>query len=93
MKLEIKYSARFKRDMKKLRHDQKLVEEIQTVIKRLANRETLEPRYRDHPLTGNMKELRDCHIRNDVILVYGIEEASLTLYCMRVGSHSEVLNL
>lgn len=93
MKLKIKYSVRFKRDMKKLQHDKKLVEEIFSVIKRLANGETLEQRYRDHRLSGNMKELRDCHIRNDVLLIYGIEKQELTLHCMRVGSHAEVLNL
>jgi mRNA interferase YafQ len=31
---------------------------------------SLPPKYRDHPLQGQWKHLRDCHIEGDWILLY-----------------------
>ena len=36
----------------------------------LANDQPLEPRYRDHALTGEWKDHRDCHIKPDLVLIY-----------------------
>lgn len=44
--------------------------------------------YQDHPLAGNWKDFRDCHIEPDWLLIYKFETDSLIL--ARTGSHSEL---
>ena len=62
---------------------------LKPVIAMLANDATLPPRYRDHPLTGNWIDHRDCHIRPDLVLIYRKSDAD-TLQLVRLGSHSEL---
>ena len=57
MKYKIFLTTRFKKDAKKLsEQDRQATIEI---IDRLAAGETLEPKYKDHPLTGKLKGYRD----------------------------------
>ena len=50
----------------------------------------LDPKYKDHPLTGNWKGFRDCHILLDWILVYRIHKDKLLLVLTRTGTHSDL---
>ncbi|MDR0634838.1 MAG: type II toxin-antitoxin system YafQ family toxin [Azoarcus sp.] len=34
----------------------------------------LEPRHRDHALTGDWKDYRDCHLEPDLVLIYQIHQ-------------------
>lgn len=65
---------------------------INQAVKILANGETLEPRYKDHPLIGNYIGFRECHIKSDLLLVYEIRDDVLELYLAATGSHSELFN-
>lgn len=76
MRYQVKFTNQFKRDLK--------------LVERLANGETLEPKYRDHDLTGNYKGCRECHIAPDWLLVYEVVEDVLVLMLYRTGSHSEL---
>ena len=38
------------------------MEKLRTVIERLRSRGPSDPRHNDHPLSGQWKGLRDCHI-------------------------------
>jgi mRNA interferase YafQ len=58
------------------------------VLFKLLNDIELETKYKDHQLKGNMKEFRECHIKPDLLLVYGIINDALEL--VNIGSHSEV---
>jgi mRNA interferase YafQ len=60
------------------------------VIDLLAKGECLEARYRDHALTGNYKEAKECHIDPDWLLVYEHINDVLVLMLYRLGSHSEL---
>jgi mRNA interferase YafQ len=51
----------------------KEAEEIKDVIRKLINEDSLDERHRDHPLRGNYKGCRDCHIEPDWILIYKID--------------------
>lgn len=74
--------------MKKLnKEDLSLVENL---LNRLANDETLEPKYKDHKLKGSLKGLRECHIKPNLVLIYDKIEDLLILKAINVGSHSEV---
>lgn len=55
----------------------------------LATDAQLEPRCRDHALTSDWAGYRDCHVRPDLVLIYGKPD-DITLRLARLGSHSEV---
>ncbi len=88
MKYKIFLTTRFKKDAKKLsEQDRQATIEI---IDRLAAGETLEPKYKDHPLTGKLKGYRDCHVKADLVLIYKIEDDILLLSAYRISSHSNL---
>ena len=64
------------------------MELIQSVIDMLAIPEALPEKNRDHNLTGNYANKRECHILSDWLLVYRIEGSELVLY--RTGTHSDL---
>jgi len=49
----------------------------------------LPEKYRDHPLAGEWKDFRDCHIRPDLVLIYRKPDSG-TLDLVRLGAHSEI---
>lgn len=60
------------------------------VVNKLAMGETLPPQYRDHALTGNFIGFRDCHIENDWVLIYKIQNDVLILTLADTGTHSDL---
>jgi len=88
------YTAQFKRDYKrekKGQHRATLDVDLQSVLSALLDDLPLEPRHRDHALTGDWRDHRDCHVKPDLVLIYQKPNAD-TLRLVRLGSHSE-LNL
>lgn len=86
--MNIYYTTQFKKDYKKLKKQKKDLSKLRVVIEKLSSGKLLAPIYRDHPLSGNWKNHRDCHIEPDWILIYRITNEDL--YLERTGSHSEL---
>lgn len=86
--LKIELTTAIKRDLKKYKHQKEVLHDLQEIIKLLIKKKPLPPKNRDHNLTGNWKNHRECHVRNDVLLIYKIEDGFLFL--TRFGSHSEL---
>ncbi|EGN2763654.1 type II toxin-antitoxin system YafQ family toxin [Campylobacter jejuni] len=88
MKYEIRVLKEYKKNYKKLTLKEKdLVDEI---VYRLSSNETLERKYKDHKLKGEFKELRECHVKPDLLLIYQKQDDKLILTCINIGSHSEL---
>ena len=90
--LTIKRTGQFKRDYKremKGRHRPTLQTALIEVLKDLVSEQPLADKYRDHQLTGNWKDCRDCHIKPDLVLIYR-KVSGNDLQLIRLGSHSEV---
>ena len=88
----IETGQRFRRDLKRERksqHGQNLATLLEPVLDMLAADIPLPPNCRDHPLTGDWVDHRDCHIRPDLVLIYRKPDAD-TLQLVRLGSHSEL---
>lgn len=86
--LNIEFTSRFKKDFKRVQSQGKNINELKDVMNKLAKKEKLEEKYKDHPLHGNYKGYRDCHIRPDWVLIYKVTDHKLILE--RTGSHSEL---
>jgi mRNA interferase YafQ len=57
----------------------------------LADDQPLKERHRDHALSGNWKDHRECHLKPDLLLIYKKPDEK-TLRFVRMGSHSELFN-
>lgn len=90
MKLQVKFSSRFEKDLKLAKKQKKDLNKLFNVIEKLANLEQLDNKYKDHPLLGEYKGLRECHIEPDWLLIYYVENNTLTLVLSRLGSHSDL---
>lgn len=66
---------------------------LKDVVTRLANDEPLDPRHKDHPLSGEWSGHRECHIQPDWLLIYRYENDILVLALTRTGTHSDLFNL
>ncbi|MBU1666184.1 MAG: type II toxin-antitoxin system YafQ family toxin [Gammaproteobacteria bacterium] len=85
-------TGQFKRDYKREsrgQHRATLDADVLPVLKALANDQALGPRYCDHPLSGDWKDHRDCHIKPDLVLIYQKPDDG-TIRLVRLGSHSEL---
>jgi mRNA interferase YafQ len=92
--LSIKYHNQFKKDYKaalKKGYNKQLFQEIITL---LAMEKTLPQKYRDHILNNSkkFKNMRECHIKPDLLLIYKIDREELCLSLIRTGSHSNLFN-
>jgi mRNA interferase YafQ len=86
-----KYTVRFKKDIKKIKGSgRKDLKKLKDVMRMLIEEKPLEARYSDHPLMGNMKGHRDCHIEPDWLLIYMIDKDNKSIVFTRTGSHSEL---
>lgn len=90
MKYEVVQTQTFKKSLKRMLRRGKDQKKIYNVIALLAQGEPLPPQYRDHALTGNLLGLRDCHIENDWVLLYYIQESVLVLTLSDTGTHSDL---
>jgi mRNA interferase YafQ len=88
--LEIVYTTKMKRDVKRMTRRGKDISKLVIVLDLLANRTPMPTRYRDHPLSGNLGDFRECHIEGDWLLMYRIFEDTLILSASGTGTHSDL---
>ena len=85
------YTGQFKRDLKRLKKSgNKDTGKLKAVINLLIEGKPLSTRYRDHSLTGNYQNRRECHIEPDWLLIYKIDNHAGEIVFERTGSHSEL---
>ena len=88
--LKVRYSAKFKKDFKLAQKRGLPMQELKSIIEKLATGETLDAKHRDHALSGNYAMFRECHIRPDWLLIYRINDDALELLAHRTGTHSDL---
>ena len=90
MKYDVQFTNQFKKDMKRAAKQKKNIEELYSVIEKIANGEKLGARYRDHLLSGNYEGCHGCHILPDWLLIYEIKDSVSILLLDRLGSHADL---
>jgi mRNA interferase YafQ len=78
--------AQFRRDVKLAKKRGKGMAKLREAILLPIEGDPLPPRYKDHPLAGDWKHFRDCHLEPDWLLIYKIVGEDLHL--VRTGTHS-----
>ena len=91
MKYVVRNTSAFKKDYKRGKKRGLDLSKLQRVVELLANGTSLPESLRDHALTGNWANHRECHIAPDWLLIYQIYEDVLVLELTRTGSHSDLL--
>ena len=87
----IKRTSRFKSSFKRVSKSLSFSKEIfEYVVMALANDIPLPLHYKDHTLQGKYKNLRECHIAPDILLVYEKEDSYILLTLIDIGTHSEL---
>lgn len=90
MKLDIIVSSKFKKDLKPARKRGLNLDKLETVVEMLVNQIPLGSKYRNHRLSGNYINFRECHIEPNWLLIYHQDSELLELFLLRTGSHSDL---
>jgi len=90
--LKVEFTVQFKKDYKLAVKRGCNPAKLQEVVTFLANEQPLPEKYKDHALTNsrNYKDMRECHIEPDWLLVYKVYNDMLVLRLIRTGSHSDL---
>lgn len=84
-------SRRYKTVFKQLSRNKDFNQKsLENVINILARGDKLPVKHRDHQLSGQLKEYRECHIGNDMLLMYQKHENVLVLLLVNLGSHDSL---
>ena len=92
MKYTVKLTAQFKKDYKRMMKQRRDISLLDDAIRMLASGIQLPVSYRDHALTGEWHDHRECHIRPDWLLIYRVDGDVLVLTLTRTGTHSELFD-
>ena len=86
----IRYSSNFKKAYKRCKKrglDMLLLKEV---IRILSEEGKLPPTYYAHTLQGKYKDLWECHIQPDWLLVWEQNDKEFILYFLSTGTHSDL---
>lgn len=85
------YTKSFKKDWERLTHsgryDMRALKATMALI--VANEGDLPAGYRDHELTGDWADHRECHVGGDFLLIYHLPTKDSVVF-VRAGTHSEL---
>ena len=87
---KIVYTNRMKKDAKLMKKRGKDMTKLVNVLSLLASGNSLPAQYKDHSLTGNFRDFRECHIEPDWLLMYQVYEDTLILSATATGSHADL---
>ena len=86
--LHISYRTKFKKELKQQEKRGKDLKIFLQVAKKLANKEPLEAKFRNHRLKGDYVGRWECHLEPDWLLVYCKNDTEIIFE--RTGTHSDL---
>ena len=90
---QIEFTNEMKRNVKLMRRRGKDLRKLTEVLDILARGEQLPARNKDHQLTGNLRDFRECHIEPDWLLIYQVHDDILVVTATATGTHADLLGL
>ena len=90
MSYSVRTTKRFDKSVEKMKKRGLPMDDLRHVISLLMQTGTLPAQYRPHKLSGNMKDIWECHIKSDWLLVWEQHDKELLLIMIDTGSHSNI---
>ncbi len=90
MSYRIEATKKYMKDVAKAKARGLDVEELLGVVGMLAEGKELPPELKDHPLKGNYKGCRECHVHSDWLLIYSKDKQIKLVTLVRTGTHSDL---
>ena len=85
----IERTTQFKKDVKKYVSFHVKMQKLFDVLVMLENEQKLPQKMRPHKLRGNYAGCMECHIENDLLLIW-VDKSANVIRLLRFGTHSEV---
>jgi mRNA interferase YafQ len=86
---KFKQTSQFKKDLKRIQNNPKKIASLQTVLELLQTTGTVPQKYSPHWLAGDYKGYMECHVENDLLLIW-FDESEELIKLIRLGTHSEL---
>ena len=66
--------------------------ELRVFIKELQKTgyQGVKPKHKPHKLSGNFSKHWECHVNNDLLLIWLQSESDKTIFLVRAGTHSDL---
>ncbi|MBQ7515681.1 MAG: type II toxin-antitoxin system YafQ family toxin, partial [Schwartzia sp.] len=74
---QIVYTNRMKKDVRRAKKRGKDISKLIQALTLLQSGNPMPEQYRDHALSGDLKDFRECHIEPDWLLMYRVFEDTL----------------
>ena len=82
-------SGSFKKDLKRYANNVGVMHELESIVEFLRSDTELPQKYKTHRLSGVYAGFMECHVKNDVLLIWIAPDAN-EIVLSRLGSHSEL---
>ncbi len=82
------FTTRFKKDIKRQKKRGKKREALEIVLEHICATGDAPMTCRPHNLVGNWMGYRECHIEADWLLIFTVEDETVTFH--RTGTHSDL---
>lgn len=86
---KFKQTSQFKKDLKRIQNSPKKILSLQAVLEQLQMTGFVSQEYKPHLLIGDYKGYMECHVENDLLLIW-FDESQDLIKLIRLGSHSEL---
>ena len=83
-------TKRYIKQVRKIAKQGRDLRSLAQIISFLESGAKIPDKYKDHQLKGDMAMYRECHVKNDLLLVYFKNESELVLILIAVGTHSNL---
>lgn len=83
-------TKQFRRDLRACASDFDRLLKVTGAVHRLPSGERLPAEYKPHKLQGEYKDCWECHIENDLLLIWIPDNDSKSITFVRLGSHAEL---
>lgn len=86
---ELRFTKQYKKDVKRYLNQPKKLELLKDVLDMLRKEIALPKEYKPHKLKGEYAGCMECHIEDDLLLVW-YDETTNAIALYRLGTHSEL---
>ncbi len=85
----LKFTSQFRKDLKRIQNNPAKIKHLKAVLQYLERDGFIPERYKPHRLIGNYAGFMECHVENDLLLIW-LDPEEGVIKLVRLGSHSDL---